>query len=122
MFEFPRWKVWAVTLVVLFGILLAVPSLMSEGQAKQLPKIFPSARISLGLDLAGGSHLLLEADARDADKQRLTVMEEQVSTELRRGGRAAARADAAGRPDRQSRLGRHGRRPDARRADPDQGR
>jgi preprotein translocase subunit SecD len=85
MFEFPKWKVWAVTLVVLFGILLAVPSLMSEQQARQLPKIFPSARISLGLDLAGGSHLLLEADARDADKQRLTVMEEQVSTELRRG-------------------------------------
>ena len=84
MFEFPRWKVWAVTLLILFGILLAVPSLMSESQAKKLPGFFPSARISLGLDLAGGSHLLLEADARDADKQRLAAMEEQVVTNLRR--------------------------------------
>ncbi|HEY7958782.1 MAG TPA: protein translocase subunit SecD, partial [Sphingomicrobium sp.] len=41
-------------------------------------------KISLGLDLAGGSHLLLEADAQDAQKQRLQAMEDEVSTELRR--------------------------------------
>jgi preprotein translocase subunit SecD len=45
----------------------------------------PDARISLGLDLAGGSHLLLEADAVDAAKQRLAAKEEEVTTDLRRG-------------------------------------
>jgi preprotein translocase subunit SecD len=43
----------------------------------------PQYKISLGLDLAGGSHLLLEADASDAQKQRLQAMEDAVSTELR---------------------------------------
>ncbi|MFL6776185.1 MAG: protein translocase subunit SecD, partial [Sphingomicrobium sp.] len=39
------------------------------------------------LDLAGGSHLLLEADAQDAQKQRLQAMEDSVATELRRDPR-----------------------------------
>ena len=71
MLDFPRWKVWAVTLPILIGILLAIPSMMSKEQAAKLPGWMPDARISLGLDLAGGSHLLLEADAADAAKQRL---------------------------------------------------
>ena len=32
MFDFPRWKVWAVTLVILAGILLAIPSLLPKDQ------------------------------------------------------------------------------------------
>ena len=36
----------------------------------------PSATINLGLDLAGGSQLLLEADPADAAKQRLQAMED----------------------------------------------
>ncbi|MDQ3144543.1 MAG: protein translocase subunit SecD [Pseudomonadota bacterium] len=85
MLDFPRWKIWAVTLTILFGILLAVPSLMPASQAAKLPGWMPSARISLGLDLAGGSQLLLEADDLDAAKQRLQSMEDQVTTDLRRG-------------------------------------
>src|SRR5688500_5452433 len=85
MLDFPRWKVWAVTLVVLVGILLAIPSLLPEKQVDRWPAWLPSARINLGLDIAGGSQLLLEADIGDAAKQRLQAMEEQVTTELRRG-------------------------------------
>src|SRR3546814_8349026 len=44
----------------------------------------PTARISLGLDLAGGSHLLLEADTSDVAKQRLAQMEEVMRVELLR--------------------------------------
>ena len=85
MLDFPKWKVWAVTLPILIGILLAIPSMMSKEQAARLPGWMPDARISLGLDLAGGSHLLLEADAADAAKQRLAAKEEEVTTDLRRG-------------------------------------
>jgi preprotein translocase subunit SecD len=85
MLEFPRWKVWLVTLVVALGILLSIPSLIAGTPAGgSWPKWLPQYKISLGLDLAGGSHLLLEADARDAQKQRLQGMEDQVMTELRR--------------------------------------
>src|SRR5690242_1345003 len=88
MLDFPRWKVWLVSLVVAAGILLSIPSLLAgTPYANAWPKWLPQYRISLGLDLAGGSHLLLEADARDAQKQRLQGMEDSVSTELRRDPR-----------------------------------
>ena len=81
MLDFPRWKVWAISLTILLGILLAIPSLLP---ADRLPSWLPQSRINLGLDLAGGSHLLLEADLADAEKQRLQSMEDNVQTELRR--------------------------------------
>ena len=85
MLDFPRWKVWAVTLTILVGILLAIPSLLPKDQVERWPAWLPSARINLGLDIAGGSQLLLEADIADAGKQRLQAMEDTVTTELRRG-------------------------------------
>lgn len=85
MFDFPRWKVWLVSLTILAGILLAIPSLLPKDQVQRWPAWLPSARINLGLDIAGGSQLLLEADLTDAAKQRLQAKEEEVTTELRRG-------------------------------------
>ena len=88
MLEFPRWKVWLVSLVVALGVLLSIPSLIAGSPlAGSWPKWLPQYKISLGLDLAGGSHLLLEADARDAQKTRLQAMEDSVATELRRDPR-----------------------------------
>jgi len=88
MLEFPKWKVWLVTLVVALGILFSIPSLIAGTTLKNSwPKWLPQYKISLGLDLAGGSHLLLEADSNDAQKQRLQAMEDSVSTELRRDPR-----------------------------------
>jgi preprotein translocase subunit SecD len=88
MLEFPRWKVWLVSLVVAFGVLLSIPSLIAATPAaKYWPAWLPQYKISLGLDLNGGSHLLLEADAADAQKTRLQGMEDSVATELRRDPR-----------------------------------
>ena len=88
MLEFPRWKVTLLWLVVAVGILLSIPSLIaSTPLAGHWPKWLPQYKINLGLDLAGGSHLLLEADAGDAQKQRLQSMEDSVATELRRDPR-----------------------------------
>ena len=88
MLEFPRWKVWLIGIVIALGVLLSIPSLIAGTQYGSMwPKWLPQYKISLGLDLAGGSHLLLEADQRDALKQRLQGMEDAVSTELRRDPR-----------------------------------
>src|SRR3712207_5652127 len=84
MLDFPRWKVWAVSLLCLVGIALAIPSFVPEAQVARWPSFAPSARINLGLDLAGGSHLLLEADTSDVAKQRLDQMEDIMRSELRR--------------------------------------
>jgi preprotein translocase subunit SecD len=84
MLDFPRWKVVLVLVTIVTGILLAVPSLGGKSLAQYLPERFAATKINLGLDLAGGSHLLLEADTRDVAKQRLESMEESVRTEMRR--------------------------------------
>jgi preprotein translocase subunit SecD len=84
MLDFPRWKVWSIWLLILAGIAVAIPSMFPKEQVAGWPSFVPKKQIALGLDLAGGSQLLLEADARDAAKQRLQAKEDEVTTELRR--------------------------------------
>lgn len=84
MLDFPRWKIWLTFITIVVGVLYAVPSFLPETTVRQLPG-FMQARVNLGLDLAGGSHLLLEASPADIARQRLQNMEEQIRTELRRG-------------------------------------
>ncbi|HET8749801.1 MAG TPA: protein translocase subunit SecD [Sphingomicrobium sp.] len=84
MLDFPKWKVWLIAIVIAFGVLLSIPSLIERTPlASHWPSWLPNHKISLGLDLAGGSHLLLEADAADAQKTRIQAMEDSVTTELR---------------------------------------
>jgi preprotein translocase subunit SecD len=85
MLDFTRWKTWSIWAVIILGLLFAIPSFVPKADVARWPAFVPSPRINLGLDLAGGSQLLLEADIRDAAKQRLQAMEESVTTELRRG-------------------------------------
>jgi preprotein translocase subunit SecD len=83
MLDFPRWKMWAVSLLCLFGIALAIPSFFPESVVAKWPRFVPRSQINLGLDLAGGSHLLLEGDTSDVAKQRLDQMEDIMRSELR---------------------------------------
>ena len=85
MLDFPRWKVIAISLVILIGIIFSIPSFFPKAQVATWPRFVPHEQISLGLDLAGGSHLLMEADTADAARQRVAAMEENVATELQRG-------------------------------------
>lgn len=85
MLNFSRWAITGILLPLIIGILCAVPSFLPETAVSKLPG-FMQTKVNLGLDLSGGSHLLLEASTQDIARQRLTNMEEQVRTELRRGG------------------------------------
>lgn len=58
-------------------MLAAVPSLTSNS-GLQWPEALPDPEINLGLDLAGGSHLLLEAERDQVAQQRLENVEESV--------------------------------------------
>jgi preprotein translocase subunit SecD len=80
--DFPRWKVVAISVFLAVLCALAIPSFLPERVTAGWP-VHP--RINLGLDLAGGSYLLLEADTADLAASRLEAMREQVQTEMRRG-------------------------------------
>ena len=82
MLNFPRWRLWAITLTCLLGVALAIPSLLPATVTQNWPAAL-SPRINLGLDLAGGSQLLMEADTSSLTRQRLEAMEETVRREMR---------------------------------------
>ena len=83
MLDFPPWKIWAIALTLLAGAIFAFPNTLSEQQANSLPSAVPSKQLNLGLDLRGGSHILLEAKRDDVAKARLETLEDMVRTELR---------------------------------------
>ena len=58
MLQFQLWKKLIVAVVLLGGVVYALPNLISE----QAASILPGEKINLGLDLRGGSHLLLRVD------------------------------------------------------------
>src|SRR3546814_6533909 len=82
MLDFPRWKTVGISLILLCGILFRSPSFLPEKVFHQLPS-FAQMKVNLGLDLAGGSHLLLEADLDDLQKTQLGNMEKTVRTAMR---------------------------------------
>jgi len=82
MLDFPLWKrvwYWGLTLVL---AACALPSLFSIA-GLPWPSALPDPRVNLGLDLAGGSHLLLEANEAQVGQQRLENMEEDVRSRLK---------------------------------------
>lgn len=92
MLDFPRWKIWAVVASLVIGVLYAVPSFLPDQAYSQLPR-FMQARVNLGLDLSGGSHILLEADTQDVARQRIQNIEESIRVELRRSDNRIAIGD-----------------------------
>ncbi len=82
--DFPRWKVWLVIATIALGIFAAIPSLLPVKTREQLPAWWAQTHINLGLDLSGGSYLLLEADTNDVRKTQLTLMEEAIRTAMLR--------------------------------------
>lgn len=77
-----RWKVIVVTAAVLFGILFSLPNFLSDSQLSSLPGFLPHQRLNLGLDLRGGSQLLLEADLGALRTQRMVKLSEDTRSTL----------------------------------------
>ena len=84
MLGFARWKIILTLAVCLLGAALAAPNLLSRQQAEALPSWLPHRQISLGLDLQGGSHLLLQVDVQAVVRERMELLLESMRDELRK--------------------------------------
>ena len=84
MLNFPRWKIWGISLLCALCVLMAVPSFLPPSVSAYLPRFAQAIHVNLGLDLAGGSQLLLEAQVQDVAKQRGEAMEDLLRTDLSR--------------------------------------
>ncbi|MBV1702085.1 MAG: protein translocase subunit SecD [Hyphomicrobiales bacterium] len=86
MLRFANWKIAAILLSIIFGALLVVPSLLPPATSAALASHFPSwapvRPVTLGLDLQGGSHVLLKVDSKDVIKTQLTNLRDDVRRTL----------------------------------------
>ena len=71
-----------ITICVL-GAILAIPSLLPAASMASWPSWLWHKQVSLGLDLQGGSHLLLEIDANAVQRERLNNLLDGIRTSMR---------------------------------------
>ncbi|MGA2891574.1 MAG: protein translocase subunit SecD [Xanthobacteraceae bacterium] len=101
MLFFTRWKATAILLTALAVCLCAVPNFFPERIVKTWPS-WAQRHVVLGLDLQGGSHLLLEVDTGAVRKEQLQSIDDDVLRVLR-----AARIPFTGRAIRGSTVEVH---------------
>ncbi|HLO77092.1 MAG TPA: protein translocase subunit SecD, partial [Magnetospirillum sp.] len=82
MLHFPKWKIILVALVSLAGFIWSAPNLLPRETTDRMPSWLQP--VSLGLDLQGGSYLLLEVDTSYVVREHLTSLVESVRTTLRK--------------------------------------
>src|SRR5882672_2268180 len=77
-----KWKALAILLTAFVFCLCAVPNFFAESTIAKWPK-WAQRHLVLGLDLQGGSHILLEVDAAAVRKEKLEQLREDVRRVLR---------------------------------------
>ncbi|MDR3511282.1 MAG: protein translocase subunit SecD [Caulobacteraceae bacterium] len=82
MLSFPRWRVWLCLAAVLLGLVFTAPNVLPSDVLSQVPAWAPHQKLNLGLDLQGGSYLLLEVDTDALKTERLTNLVEDVRKTL----------------------------------------
>ncbi len=83
MLEFPRWKQISIWLIFALAVLFSAPNLLPRKALDSWPSWLPKRQLSLGLDLQGGSYMLLQVDTADVIATRLKSMPEEFRTVLR---------------------------------------
>jgi preprotein translocase subunit SecD len=83
MLHFERWKIIAIAMTCLAGVVFAMPNLFSKETVEGWPSWMPHRQLSLGLDLRGGAHLLLAMDTKELDKDWLITLRDDARKQLR---------------------------------------
>jgi protein-export membrane protein SecD len=83
MVQIPRWQIYTILGVLLLGLVYAAPNLFNRATVDNLPGWVPSQQVNLGLDLRGGSYLLLEVDIASVFDEQLENIVDAVRSELR---------------------------------------
>jgi preprotein translocase subunit SecD len=81
MIQLSRWKVVLVVVAAIFGVVYTLPNVLPASVTKSWPAVL-AQKLNLGLDLQGGSYLLLEVDTAALRRETLTNLIEDVRREL----------------------------------------
>ena len=77
--------------IILLGLAAALPSLLPGSLSGQLPQPWADHKVTLGLDLRGGSHLLMNVNIASLTEERFHKLAEDLVQRLRADGIASSR-------------------------------
>ena len=78
MLQFSRWQTILILGAVALGALFAAPNFFSDEQLAEMPGVFPKSQVNLGLDLQGGSYLLVGVDTEGVVSNRLATVRRDI--------------------------------------------
>lgn len=84
MVDIARWKVILILSICALSLLFSAPNMLGESVRAGLPSWLPSKTVNLGLDLQGGSHLLLQVDVDSVIRDRAENLVQSARPELRK--------------------------------------
>lgn len=83
-----RWKTYFIAIIAVLGVLYALPNVMGKQTVAwmqaNLPSVLPVQTVNLGLDLRGGSHLLLEVETDAVVDEKMQALLDQTRADLRK--------------------------------------
>jgi len=82
MLDFPRWKIALVLLACVLSCLFALPNVLPAKLLENMPEWLPRKAMNLGLDLQGGSYLLLEVDVNTFMAEKLEDLQDEIRARL----------------------------------------
>ena len=83
MLHFERWKITLIVLLCVAGLAYSAPNFFPRASLDGIPSWLPNQQINLGLDLRGGSYMLLEVDTSSLIQDRLQSLVNDVRAALR---------------------------------------
>src|SRR5512142_2774541 len=84
MLQVSTWTRIVVGLILLAGLVIAVPNALPDDLRARFPRWLPSQTVTLGLDLQGGSYLLLEVELDAVQKDKLESLMGDARRALRK--------------------------------------
>jgi protein-export membrane protein SecD len=82
--QVPLWSRLLTLIILLGGILIALPNALPPDVRARMPKFLPSSAVNLGLDLQGGSYLLLGVDFDAVTRDRADSLLGDIRAGLRK--------------------------------------
>ena len=87
MLNFSKSKIALILFICFLSIVYALPSFIDKNSkspfVQKITKILPSQKVSLGLDLRGGSYLMMEVDFNYYLKEQINNLKEEIKSSFR---------------------------------------
>jgi protein-export membrane protein SecD len=96
MLQIPTWSKVVTVLILVAGVLLALPNALPGWVISRMPPFLPTGTVALGLDLQGGSYLLLEVEFDQVQKDRLESLMGDIRVAFRKARIGYTNLEASG--------------------------